>query len=60
MYVLRFKKQLSIKHNITQPYDSTLIDESNVCFVVRAMEQQMKVSTNIMASHGTMGTWVVK
>jgi hypothetical protein len=40
-YELRFKKQLSIKHRIqhkTQPDGSTLINESNVLFAVRAKE----------------------
>jgi hypothetical protein len=49
-----------MEYNITQPDDSTLVDESNVCFAVRAMKQQMKVSANIMASFDMMGTWVVK
>lgn len=39
VYVLRFKKQLlSIKYIIPQPGSGTLIDESNVWFVVRAMK----------------------
>lgn len=55
---LRNNWLLSTEYNITQSDESTLIDESNVCFVVRAMKQQMKASSYINGIPWYDGQWI--